>query len=295
MIAAVVRFPKKPRINDSRRRTEVQGIRVWTPPTGTLGRIVAEAHERARVLAARERELIHAAAVAPAVPAFAAALRQPTVALIAEVKRRSPSRGWINPTLSAAKQAVAYQTGGASAVSVLTEPQHFGGSNEDLETVRDAVRIPTLKKDFHVAPLQLIEARAIGASAALVIARAVAPDVLIDLLRTAREIQLEVLVEVRDDDELAHALAAGAAIIGINNRNLETLEIDQSTSERLLARLPRDILAVAESGVSCRADIERVAARGTDGVLVGSVISAAADPVAGVQALVGVPRVDRAA
>jgi len=271
----------------------VQAIRAWTPPTGTLGGIVSEAHERARVLAAREQDLIRAAAAAPAVPAFDAALRRQTVALIAEVKRRSPSKGWINPTLSAAQQALAYQTGGAAAVSVLTEPLHFGGSNDDLESVRAAVGIPILKKDFHVSPVQLIEAKAIGASAALVITRAVAPDALIELLRTAREVQLEVLVEVRDDEELARALAAGARIIGINNRNLETLEIDPSTSERLLARLPRDVVAIAESGVSSRADIERVAACGADGVLVGSAISAAADPVAGVRALIGVPRVER--
>lgn len=271
----------------------MQAIPAWTPPTGTLGGIVAEAHERARVLAARGRELSRAAAAAPAVPAFAAALRQSTVALVAEVKRRSPSRGWINPTLSAAQQALGYQTGGASAVSVLTEPLHFGGSNEDLESVRRAVGIPILKKDFHVSAIQLLEAKAIGASAALVITRAVAPDALIDLLRTAREIELEVLVEVRDQEELARALAAGAGIIGINNRNLETLEIDPSTSERLLARVPRDVVAIAESGVSSRGDIERVAARGADGVLVGSVISAAADPVAGVRVLIGVPRVDR--
>lgn len=293
MNAAAVRFPKKPRINDSRRRTEVQAIRSWTPPTGTLGGIVAEAHERARLLVTRERELRRGAGAAPAVPVFSSALRQASVGLIAEVKRRSPSKGWINPHLSAPEQARAYQSGGAAAVSVLTEPRHFGGSNADLESVRDAVRIPTLKKDFHVAPLQLMEAKALGASAALVIARAVAPHVLTELLRTAREVQLEVLVEIRDEDELTRALAAGARIIGINNRNLETLEIDQATSERLLSRVPRDVVAVAESGVSLRVDIERVAARGADGVLVGSVISAAADPVATVRALVGVPRIDR--
>lgn len=295
MIAAALRFPKKPRINVSRTRTEVQGIRTWTPPTGTLGAIVGEAHERVRVLLSRERELRMAAAAAATAPSFEDALRRDAVALIAEVKRRSPSKGWINPGITAARQALAYQSGGASAVSVLTEPLHFGGSNADLEAVRDAVAIPTLKKDFHVAPVQLFEAKALGASAALVITRAVSPETLVELLDAAREVRLEVLVEVRDEDELSRALGAGARVIGINNRNLETLEIDASTSERLLGQVPEDAVAVAESGVSSRRDIERVAARGANAVLVGSVISGSADPAAVVRDLVGVRRVSRVA
>jgi indole-3-glycerol phosphate synthase len=213
--------------------------------------------------------------------------------VIAEVKRRSPSKGWINPNLSAPDQAAAYERGGAAAISVLTEPRHFGGSSEDVGAVRTAVRVPVLKKDFHVDPVQLLEAKAIGASAALLIARALSPDDLLRMTDAARDIDLEVLVEIRDEDELRRALDAGARIIGINNRNLETLAIDAATSERLLGSIPAGMIGIAESGVSARADVERVARAGADAVLVGSVISAASDPVAAVRDLASVARVGR--
>src|SRR5262249_33561054 len=154
-----------------------------------------------------------------------------TVQVIAEVKRRSPTKGWINPDLGAAGQARAYAIGGAAAISVLTEPAHFGGTNEDLQAVRAAVQVSVLKQDFHVHPIQLAEARALGASAALLIARALSPDELTRMSDAARELRLEVLVEVRDEDELQRALDAGATVVGINNRNLETLVIDPATSE----------------------------------------------------------------
>ncbi len=271
----------------------MQASPAWTAPTGTLGRIVAEARERAQALAGRESELARAAANAPQAPGFASALRSSVVQVIAEVKRRSPSKGWINAGISAVGQAKAYEAGGAAAISVLTEPVHFGGSSDDLVSIRAAVGVPVLKKDFHVHPVQLIEARAIGASAALLIARALAPDELVRMTDAARQLRLEVLVEVRDADELQRALDAGARVIGINNRNLETLVIDPSTSERLLSRVPSGVIAIAESGVSGRADVERVAARGADAVLVGSVVSAADDPSAMVAALCGVERVPR--
>ncbi len=265
----------------------------WHPPTGTLGGIVAEARDRARALGAGAVELARRAQSAPVVPSFLAALQTPHVGVIAEVKRRSPSKGWINANLSAVDQALAYQHGAAAALSILTEPKHFGGSVEDLVAVRAAVNIPILKKDFHVAPIQLVEAKAIGASAALLIARALSPNDLIEMLDTAQALQLEVLVEIRDEAELERALDAGASIIGINNRNLETLEIDVMTSERLLGLIPETIVAIAESGVSSRADVERVAKRGANGVLVGSAISAAADPIEAVRELSGVSRAER--
>jgi indole-3-glycerol phosphate synthase len=271
----------------------VQAFPAWTPPSGTLGRIVAEAYGRADALRASETDLDRRAAAAPPAPSLRAALRRPSVAVIAEVKRRSPSKGWINPELSAAEQAVAYEQGGAAAVSILTEPAHFGGSAEDLVAVRERVSIPVLKKDFHVDPIQLLEAKAIGASAALLIARALAPDALVGMLTAARELALEVIVEIRDDDELRRALDAGADIVGINNRNLETLVIDHNRSAELLRCIPPKVIGIAESGVSARADVERVAAVGADAVLVGSVLSAASDPVAAVRAIAGVPRVDR--
>jgi len=272
----------------------VQASPVWTPPQGTLGGIVAEAFERAVALRGREAELRRLASRAAAPPSFVAALRGPAVGVIAEVKRRSPSKGWINPGLTAADQALAYQRGGAAAVSVLTEPVHFGGSVGDLEAVRRSVAIPVLKKDFHVEPIQLVEAKVIGASAALLIARALSPNALVRMADAARSLALEVLIEVRDEDELTRALDVGASLVGINNRNLESLEIEEGTAERLLARVPASVVAISESGVAARADVERVALAGADAVLVGSAISAAADPAAAVGGLAGVPRVSRA-
>lgn len=273
--------------------TEVQGSLAWTEPTGTLGRLVAEARVRSEALRTRTRELERLAEAAPTAPSFIDALTHPKVAIIAEIKRRSPSKGWINPSIAAPAQAQAYETGGAAAISVLTEPDHFGGSARDLEEVGAAVGIPLLKKDFHVDPVQLLEARALGAAAALLIVRAVSPALLRSLVTTATEIALPVLLEVRDERELDVALDCGARIIGINNRNLETLEIDATRAERLLGRVPSEVVAVAESGVTSRADVDRVAAAGADAVLVGSSISASSDPAAAVRALTGVARVAR--
>jgi len=272
----------------------VQASFAWTAPSGTLGRIVEEARVRARALQPHAAELERAAAEADKGPAFATALRGTAVAVIAEVKRRSPSKGWIQPAMDAARQAKAYEAAGARAISVLTEPEHFAGSIEDLVAVRAAVSLPVLKKDFHVEPIQLIEARARGASAALLIVRALGPAGLPRMMEAAKRFALEVLVEIRDEQELDLALECGARVIGINNRNLETLAIDAATSERLLERVPSSIIAIAESGVSSREDVERVARPGADAVLVGSSVSAAADPGEAVRRLTGVPRVARA-
>jgi indole-3-glycerol phosphate synthase len=271
----------------------VQAFLRWTPPGGTLGTICHEAEARAAELHSRLDELEGEASRAEAGPSLAAALRRSDVRLIAEVKRRSPSKGAIAPALDAPAQARAYVNGGAAAISVLTEPVHFAGSATDLRDVRAAVAVPALKKDFHVRPIQLVEARALGASAALLIARALSPERLRDMCETARRLELEVLVEVRDESELERALECGATMIGVNNRDLETLVIDPTTAERLIPRIPPGIVAVAESGVSTRADVERYAVRGADAVLVGSSISAAADPVAATRALTGVSRRSR--
>ena len=266
----------------------------WTPPSGTLGGIVAEARARARLLEEHRNELERAAATITGVPSLSRALQRTDVAVIAEVKRRSPSKGWIRASLVAGEQASRYQTGGAAAISVLTEPRHFAGSVDDLLEVRRAVSIPTLKKDFHVEPVQLLEAKAVGASAALLIVRALAPTVLREMMRTARDLSLEVLVEVRDERELDLALGEGSTLLGVNNRDLETLAIDAATSERLLARVPVGIVAIAESGVATRADVERVGRAGADAVLVGSSVSASDDPAEAVRALTGVARAARA-
>ena len=287
-------FPNRPRIHDIRRRTEVQASPAWTSPGGTLGGIIREARQRAVLLLDGEAELARAAERAPRPPEFARALRGDTVGVIAEVKRRSPSKGWINAGMSAAEQAAAYASGGAVAISVLTEPLHFGGCNTDLVDVCAAVGVPVLKKDFHVDPVQLVEARALGASAALLIVRALSPESLPVMAETARRLGLELLIEVRDEEELRRALDVDARVIGINNRNLETLVIDPGTAERMLDLVPDTVIAIAESGVVSRLDVERVARRGADGVLVGSVVSAAENAVAAVRALTGVQRVSRA-
>jgi indole-3-glycerol phosphate synthase len=269
----------------------VQASHRWSPPGGTLGTIVGEAQERAGVLQ-REHSarLVGALRDAPAVRSLAASLRTSRVGVLAEVKRRSPSRGDIAPALDPVAQAQAYRDGGAAGVSILTEPRHFGGSPHDLEAVRAEVGLPILKKDFHVDVIQLVEARVLGASAALLIARALEPDRLVALVDEGRALGLELLVEVRDEEELETAIRSGATMIGVNNRNLETLVIDPGTCDRLIPKIPRGIVAIAESGVQSTRDVERYAAFGADAVLVGSVLSAAADPAEATRTLTGVPR-----
>ena len=268
----------------------MQAFLRWTPPGGTLGTICQEAEARADRLESKAAELERAARVAPEAPSLETALLGDHVRLIAEVKRRSPSKGDIAPGLDAATQARAYVSGGAAAISVLTEPDHFSGSAEDLTAVRAAVSAPALKKDFHVRPIQLVEAKALGASAALLIVRALSPDRLAAMVDSARRLGLEVLVEVRDEAELDRALECGASIIGVNNRDLETLVIDPATAERLIPKIPIGVVAIAESGIGTRDDVHRYARCGADAVLVGSSISSAADPVQAARAIASVPR-----
>lgn len=265
----------------------------WSPPTGVLGRIVAESMARVAELRADpatgralEREL---PAARPA-PSFRDALLGEHVAVIAEVKRRSPSKGEINNGLAAADQARAYVAGGAAAISVLTEPAHFAGSLDDLRDVCAAVDVPVLRKDFLVDELQLLEARAAGAAAALLIARALSPALLARLFGFAREVGLDTLVEVRSQFELDRALDIGAPVIGVNERDLETLEMEPEVRERLIPRIPRSVAAVAESGIRTAEDVERAALLGADAVLVGSSLSASAAPEAAVRALAQVRR-----
>jgi len=265
----------------------------WTAPEGTLGQLVAEARLRAAELERRRGELERLAIDAPPAPSLATALRGPEVAVVAEVKRRSPSKGAINARMSAPAQAAAYESGGAAALSILTEPAHFGGADHDLTDARQAATIPVLKKDFHVDPLQLVQAKALGASAALLIVRALSPALLDTMVRTAHALALEVLVEVRDEVELQRALEAGAELIGVNNRDLETLQIDASTSARLIPRVPADRVAIYESGVTGVEDVRAASRLGADAVLVGSSVSAAPDPGHAVRALTGVTRLPR--
>lgn len=215
------------------------------------------------------------------------------MALIAEVKRRSPSAGSISEALDPVAHAIAYARSGASAVSVLTDGPYFGGSLDDLRAVAQAVPVPVLRKDFILHELQLAEARAAGASAALLIVRALSPARLGELLRAARALGLDALVEAHDARELDVALEAGAGIIGINSRNLDDFQIDTAAAWALLARIPPDIVAIAESGMATEADVRRAAEAGADGVLIGSVLSSAPDPSALVSTLSSVPRMGR--
>jgi len=269
--------------------------RLWTTPGGVLGSLVADAERRAAALASEEAALRERAAAAPPVPSMVAAFLSPSVGVIAEVKRRSPSKGAIRPGISTQRQVAAYEAGGASALSILTEPERFGGSAQDLVAARAGSSLPLLRKDFLVSEVQLAEARALGASAVLLIARALAPGRLRDLASAAASFGLETLVEVRDESELADALSVRATMIGVNNRDLETLDIDPATSERLIPLIPLDRIAVAESGIQSRADVERFAECGADAVLVGSAISGSDDPTSAVRALVDVRRHGRKA
>lgn len=262
----------------------------WSFPEGTLGTLTRDAHARAEAVAGQLAELRARAADTPPARPFAAALRGEQVRVIAEVKRASPSKGPIAPGLDAVQQATAYVRGGAAAISVLTEPTRFGGALDDLAAVARDVPAPAIRKDFLVHPVQLWEARAAGASAALLIVRSLAPDELTRLMETAAEAALATLVEVRDLHELDRALAAGASVIGVNNRNLETLVIDPATAPAVIPCIPAHCIAVAESGMRTVDDVLAPAAAGADAILVGSAISASADPADDVRRLAAVPR-----
>jgi indole-3-glycerol phosphate synthase len=198
--------------------------------------------------------------------------------VIAEVKRASPSIGTIDGALDAPAQARRYAAAGAAAISVLTDGPGFGGSLDDLVAVRAAVDVPLLRKDFVVDRYQLLEARAAGADAALLIVAALAPDALRRLLDEAGELGLAALVEIHDGPELDVALAAGATVIGVNNRNLRTFVVDLAVSESLLPRIPPRVRAVAESGVRTAADARRLRAAGATNLLVGEALVRAPDP-----------------
>jgi len=231
-------------------------------------------------LRARHSE-IEARAEASRLPLRFSALRDSSrLGLIAEVKRRSPSAGLIAPALDPVAHATAYARAGAGAISVLTDGPFFGGSLADLEAVTAQVPIPVLRKDFILDELQIAEARAAGASAILLIVRALRPDRLLELAAAARRWELEALVEVHDARELAIALDSGALVIGVNSRDLDTFRVDVGSAWPLLGRIPAEILAIAESGMATVEDARRAAEAGADAVLVGTALSSAPDPSA---------------
>lgn len=206
------------------------------------------------------------------------AFRAEPLAVIAEVKRSSPSKGALADIPDPAALAAQYAAGGASAISVLTERRRFGGTLADLEAVRAAVDTPLLRKDFMVTDYQLWEARAAGADLALLIVAALTDDELASLMATATMLGLTALVEVHTPDETRRAVDAGASLIGVNNRNLQTLDVDLAQFERLVGLIPDDVVKVAESGILSLDDVRRVAHAGADVILVGEALVKHGDP-----------------
>ncbi len=218
------------------------------------------------------------------------ALRAPGVSVIAEVKRRSPSKGDLADIPDPALLAGAYQDGGAAVISVLTEQRRFGGSLADLRAVRAAVSIPVLRKDFMVTSYQLWEARAAGADLVLLIVAALDQPLLTSLHAEARSLGLTVLVEVHDEAEVARAVDAGAELVGVNARNLKTLEVDRTTFARVCPAIPAGLVKVAESGLRGADDVEDAVRHGADVVLVGETLVRGTDPRTAVGELIAAGR-----
>jgi indole-3-glycerol phosphate synthase len=241
----------------------------------------------------RRREIVPLAALERALDdrpeprPFQEALTQPWISVIAEHKRRSPSAGTIREGVSVEDVVTAYEAGGAAALSILTEPFHFGGSLDDLRAARAATHLPVLRKDFVVEPYQLYESAAVGADAILLIVAALEPDALLALHRDARALDLDVLVEIHDEDELAVALDVDAEVIGINNRDLSDFSVDIERTYELLADVPAGKTVVSESGFTTREQIDELDRVGVDAVLIGETLMRAPDIEAACRELTG--------
>jgi indole-3-glycerol phosphate synthase len=246
-----------------------------------LDRILA-AHRAAAAGDGRDVEALRREARSrPPVRGFTAALRTASgegLAVIAEVKRRSPSKGDLAAGLDPAVLARRYQEGGAACLSVLTDGEFFGGSAADLQAARTAVGLPVLRKDFTVSALDVVDARLMGADCVLLIAAALDAGELTDLAALAADVGLDVLVEVHDEAELEAAMAAGATLVGVNQRDLVTFEVDHARAVRMAGAIPDGIVKVAESGVRGAEDAAELRAAGYDAVLVGETLVKAADP-----------------
>ena len=266
-----------------------------SPAATYLDRIVA-AHRAAATLDFRSLDnLIAEARDMPPTRGFAAALRAGAdgpsgppggeLAVIAEIKRRSPSKGDLFPRLDPARLAKQYADGGAACLSVLTDQAFFGGSPQDLQAARAAVSLPVLRKDFTVGPADVCDARIIGADAVLLIAAALDDAELARLHALAVEVGIEALVEVHDEPELERALAVGATLVGVNQRDLVTFEVDHDRAQRMGAVMPDTVVKVAESGVRNGADVAALRAAGYDAVLVGESLVTSGHPTNAVRAL----------
>jgi indole-3-glycerol phosphate synthase len=248
-----------------------------------LDEILATKRDEVTVLRRPQtRDLLRRTALdAPPTRPFEGALRRADgrVAVVSELKRRSPSKGELAPDLDPAATARAYEAGGAAALSVLTDGPYFAGTVADLQNARSATALPVLRKDFTIDEVQVFEARAIGADAILLIVAAIPDDALLaDLHALATDLGLGVLVETHDDHEVDRALAAGARVVGVNNRDLGTFAEDLGVGEQLAKLLPSSVVAVAESAVRSAGDSARMAAAGFDAVLVGEALVRAGDP-----------------
>jgi indole-3-glycerol phosphate synthase len=261
----------------------VGGDLLLTIVAGTR-RIVATRQEKEPLTILERR----AASAKPGGARFEAALGlADRINVIAECKRRSPSRGVLAAEYDPVRIAKQYEQGGAAAVSVLTEPTFFDGSLEHLAAVRAHVTLPLLRKDFMVDGYQLFEARANGADAVLLIVAALDQADLVALQKRAWELELATLVEVHDETELARAVDSGARVIGVNNRNLRTLTVDVEASERLAARIPKHVVAVSESGLKSREELDHLAASGYRAFLIGERFMTDSNPAEAIQGLMG--------
>jgi indole-3-glycerol phosphate synthase len=233
-------------------------------------------------------QLVERARAMPPARGFAAALRAGDgLQVISEIKRRSPSKGDLNIGLDPAEWAASYERGGAACLSVLTDVEHFGGSVADLQAARGACSLPVLRKDFTVSTRDVCDARLMGADCVLLIAAALAPDELVEFHRLATSIGLDVLVEIHDEHELAAALAADATLIGVNQRDLVTFQVDHDRALRMARVIPDHAVKVAESGVRGAEDAAALYSAGYDAVLVGETLVTSGDPAATIGVLRG--------
>jgi indole-3-glycerol phosphate synthase len=234
-----------------------------------------------------ERLLDDARSMPPARGFRAALAGRDRLGVIAEIKRRSPSKGDLNADLDPAVMAVTYERGGAACLSVLTDVEHFGGSVDDLQAARAACSLPVIRKDFTVSEHDVLDARLMGADCVLLIAAALDPTELSAFHALALEVGLDVLVEIHDERELDHALAAEATLIGVNQRDLVTFEVDHARAVRMAGVIPDQAMKVAESGVRGADDARSLRAAGYDAVLVGETLVTSGDPAAAIVELIG--------